>query len=370
MTDYSKAGVDINLGDTVSAMLYEAAKASWARRQGRIGEVIEPTGDFSGLRAIRVGKLPDDAVMGVNYDGVGTKVEVAERVGDFSTLGFDLLAMVCDDAVIRGGEPVLVGSVLDVNMLPNAGSDDWPRLKSLIHGYEEAAKAADVAIINGELAELGSRVGGYGPFTLNWGASVVWFAHEDRLITNRGVKPGQRLLALGEHGFRSNGLSLVRKIFLTAFGRHWEERADCGGLGEATLRPSIIYSPLLVTYLGGFGQPAGGMIHLAAHITGGGLPGKLARALSASGLGAEITTPRHVPDVMALAAEAGHIALRDQWQAWNMGHGMVVVADDPAAFQSLASSMGFDVSEIGEIIAEPEIRINSGSDLLRYPVQG
>src|SRR3989338_7891093 len=120
-TTYADSGVNIELGDDASKILYNAAKVTWENRKGKLGEVIVPFDDFSGLRMVDVSKLPEGTIMCLGFDGIGTKVEIAERVGDHSTMAFDLIAMVCDDAVVRGGEPVLVGSILDVNSLNQDG---------------------------------------------------------------------------------------------------------------------------------------------------------------------------------------------------------------------------------------------------------
>src|SRR3989344_5621044 len=115
MTTYSDSGVNIELGDDASKILYEAAKETWKNRAGKVGEIISPTDDFSGVRVIDIGGLPEGTVMCMGFDGVGTKVELAERVRSHDTVAFDLFAMVCDDAVVYGGEPAVIGSILDVN---------------------------------------------------------------------------------------------------------------------------------------------------------------------------------------------------------------------------------------------------------------
>src|SRR3989339_342830 len=139
---YMDSGVNIELGDDVSKILYNAAKQTWENRKGGIGEVIVPFDDFSGVRAIDVSGLPKGTMMNIGFDGVGTKVEIAERTGNYSTLAYDLFAMVCDDAVVSGAEPVLIGSILDVNSL--TGSIE--KVKQLAHGYVAAAKEANVAV--------------------------------------------------------------------------------------------------------------------------------------------------------------------------------------------------------------------------------
>ena len=111
MSTYAESGVDVDTEAKVSRLMYEAAKQTWANRQGTLGEVIVPTDDFSGVRAINVGELPLGTVMNLGFDGVGTKAEIAQRVGDHSTIAHDLIAMVADDAVVRGAEPVIAGSI-------------------------------------------------------------------------------------------------------------------------------------------------------------------------------------------------------------------------------------------------------------------
>ncbi len=87
--DYASAGVNIELGDDVSKILYNAARQTWANRKGKLGEVIVPFDDFSGVRAIDVSELPKGTLMNIGFDGVGTKMEVAERVGNHRTIAHD-----------------------------------------------------------------------------------------------------------------------------------------------------------------------------------------------------------------------------------------------------------------------------------------
>ena len=220
-TTYADSGVNIELGDDASKILYNATKQTWKNRKGILGEVIVPFDDFSGLRMIDVSGLPEGTMICLGFDGVGTKIEIAERIGDYSTIAFDLLAMVCDDAVVRGGEPVIVGSILDVNTLGKENDSYTEQVRQLAQGYIKAASDANVAIINGELAELGNRIGGYGNFNCNWGAGLIWFAKKDKMFTGKEIKVGDKVVAFREKGFRSNGLSLVRKIFKQALGNSW-----------------------------------------------------------------------------------------------------------------------------------------------------
>jgi phosphoribosylformylglycinamidine cyclo-ligase len=341
--------VNIELGDNISAMLYEASKMTHANRPELLVEFHE---SFSGLRAMRSSyfKNAGDVCFNLAFDGVGTKVEIAERTEDHSSVAHDLFAMVCDDAVVRGAEPVAIGSVLDVRHL---NDNDFVRnaVSSLAEGYVEAASAAGVVVVNGEVAELGNRIGGYAQynsskfafmydlgallspriadlleqkrFNYNWGAAVLWFANEERLLSGHAIKPGDSLVGLAERGFRSNGHTDVRKILRREYGRGWHNTTiqELGGvsLGKLVQSPSIIYSRFICELTGGYDiqKEPRAEVHGIAHITGGGQPSKLGRMLEPSGLGANIDTPLEPPKVMTAVQALGGYSDKKAYGKWH-----------------------------------------------------
>jgi phosphoribosylformylglycinamidine cyclo-ligase len=376
MNTYSESGVDTGIEEQAAVILYKAAKRTWVNRRLKLGEVIAPYDDFSGLRAIDAGQLPAGTFLNLGFDGVGTKAEFAELAGRYDTLAYDLLAMVCDDAVIRGGEPVLVGSILDVNTL---GTDEsrLPLIKQLAAGYIAAAEAAGVAIVNGELAQLGDRLGKSKDFSLSWGATVLWFAAGDRLMTGKQIRPGDTLIGLGEPGLRSNGITLVRRTLEKAYGPRWVDQELNGvPLIDLALAPSIIYSKAIVDMFGGWSldQTPKARLHGAAHITGGGLPSKLGRALKPSGYGACIDSPMDVPDLMLHCQELSEISDHEAYKTWHMGQGMVLITPEPHAVMSIARSHHLEANVIGTVTESPSIRIASrgfysgASGWLDYPL--
>ena len=359
-TTYADSGINIELGDDASTILYNASKLTWENRTGKLGEVVEPYEDFSGLRAIKVGGLPKDAYMSLGFDGVGTKTEIAERTARHDTIAHDLFAMVCDDAVVRGAEPVLVGSILDVKSLGKNEKSYIDFVRQLAKGYIAAAEEANVAVINGEVAELGARVNGYGDFNYNWGAGVVWFARKNRLLTGKKIKRGDQIVALREDGFRSNGLSLVRKIMHNTHGENWHEETFQGrNLGDLVLHPSKIYSAAVVEMFGGFNDEPKAEIHGVAHITGGGIPGKLGRVLRPSGLGAYLNTLFPPCDLMLYCQEKGNVNDKEAYRTWSMGQGMLIITPNPDSVMNVAHFYGITSQIVGEIIEEPVIRIKS-----------
>lgn len=354
---YKDAGVDVYLGDECSKIMYDACKKTWKNRSGRIGDVKAEYDDFSGLRFM---KLIENIFVGMNFDGVGTKIEIAERLSTLrgcfdahKNIAFDLFAMVCDDAASRGAEPVAVGSILDVNKL------NKNLIEKLAEGMIEASKEADVVVINGEIAELGERIGGFGEYRYNWGACVFWVGNKKGLITGKQTTLGDKLVGFKEYGFRSNGFSLLRKIFIETFGNNWHKKYKHGkNIAEWALIPSKIYSRAVVDMIKNLNS-RNVRIKAIAHITGGGLAGKLKRLLKPLHLGAEITEPFEPCRLMLYSQEWGNVDDKEAYRTWNMGNGMVVITNEPEAVIDIAKGYGIDAKIIGEIKKGTEIRIFS-----------
>ena len=356
---YARAGVDVAVEAQASRIAYEASKLTFKNRKGLIGEIITPFDDFSGLKMVNVSSLPEGSFMSLGFDTAGSKVEIAQRVGKHDTLGFDVLAMVCDDALVRGGEPVLAGSTLDIKTL---GSDDrfLPIIRELAKGYVAAAEAANVAIINGEIVQMGPLVHGQGDFPYHWGAACVWFGKKDRLLTGLEIREGDALVALGEHGFRCNGISLARKVFEGAYGDEWHEHGFEGStIGLEALKPSIIYSRFVVGLHGGFDTQGVCAVHGVSHITGGGLPEKMGRMLRPSKLGAKLDDLYDPPPIVRHCQRIGNISDKDAYGAWNMGQGMILVTPEPDAVLAEAKAKNISAKIAGEIITEPHVLITS-----------
>jgi phosphoribosylformylglycinamidine cyclo-ligase len=350
---YKQAGVDLIAGDDASRIMFEASKATWANRRGRLGEIATEVKWFSDLRYFR---MPSDAqlIFGMNFDGVGTKIEVAERVGCHTTVARDLFAMVCDDAAVRGAEPIAVGSILDCNRI----SIDIVR--ELASGMIEAAALSDVAVINGEVAELGNRVGGYGETSYNWGAAAVWAARTERLLGGERLGAGHSVVAVRERGLRSNGLSLVRKLMKSAHGDDWHTaRRGARTVGDELLTPSVIYTPLMTKLTGGCDREACADVSSMTHITGGGVPGKLSRTLRTRGLGARLENLFPPADILIYTQEIGDVSDADAYRTWNMGQGLLLTTSTPNDVLKIAQSMGFEAQVAGSLFQGKAIEILS-----------
>ena len=274
-------------------------------------------------------------------DGVGTKAAIAERLNRYDTIGFDLVAMVVDDLVASAARPLALSNILDVDRFDEQAIDD------LMRGLATAARTAGICVAGGEIAQLGEHVGGYGSaMHFNWCATAVGVPIERP--AQRPSRPGDRILALASDGFRSNGMTLARTALTAAFGDAWHNQPSRIGprWGDLLLTPSRIYSPVLADLLAD-GVP---MLSLA-HVTGGGIPGNLPRALPPSTCAVlDDLWPPH--DAMIELAEVAAIEPSRAYQQWNMGTAFFCIVPDDAADDIVRSLEKRDVpARIAGVVA-------------------
>jgi len=342
-------GLDTDLGHRCSRTAFAWAARTFSHREGRWGSVVSDVpGSFCNL--VSYGNVS----IGITSDGIGTKVEIAERTGVYETLGHDLVAMVTDDLVANGVEPANLSNILDVDRL------DHEIVERLMRGLYEAARMARVSVTGGEIAELGQRIGGYGQgMHFNWCATAVGFLPDGRVpITGTAVRPDDRIIALYSPGFRSNGFSLARRILSAKFGDDWHRVPfqEDETWGQALLTPSVIYAPVIVDLLA-TGIPIHGMVH----VTGGGVPDNLGRILRPNGLGARLTDlfPAH-PAILRLQ-EYGDLDEKDAYRQWNMANGFLVVVPCEKEQESVEwlTGQGVEARLAGVVTDSPPIVIES-----------
>ncbi len=353
MVDYKKAGVDIKAGDKASKIAYEYAKSTFASRKGMIGEPITDEGSYAGL-----------IDMGEYYlvqcdDGVGTKIEIAERIGKYDTLGYDLLAMVADDAVCLGAETISISNTIDTNKI-NAEV-----IEGLMKGLAKACIEQKVIIPGGEIAEVGKSVNGN-----IWNATAVGILEKNKVITGENIKPGDKIISLRENGFRSNGFSLVRYILENKFGKDVYQKESPFGKswGEMLLEPSKIYSAELLKLLGRFGEKRKINIKGISHITGGGIAGNFKRILKKKNLGAIFDNLFKPSKMVKEIQKLGNVSEEESYKTWNMGNGMMIVVD-PKDVNITLQSLNLEAKVVGEITENDFIEIHTKGNkpqVLRY----
>ncbi|HUU61432.1 MAG TPA: AIR synthase-related protein [Acidimicrobiia bacterium] len=351
------SGLDLNRQDRASAVAYEWAQSTFANRQGRAGLPILGTGGF-------FANLMDfpGTVIAMTSDGIGTKAELAERTGVYRTLGFDLMAMVVDDLVAVGCEPVNVTNILDVDTVDPSVVDE------LMHGLHEAAAVARVAVVGGEIAELGDRIRGWGEgMHFNWCATAIGVLPAGRPpLDGRRVAAGDAVVALRSDGFRSNGFSLVRRVMADEFGADWHRQpCDDSTWGRVLLTPSRIYAPLVLDLLA-----EGIAISGVVHVTGGGVPGNLARLLGPNGLGADLGTLFPPHPLMRELMQRGGVPAEQAYRLWNMGNGMLLtmLPGQVGPCLEAAEAGGYPARVAGTVTPDPAIVLpTEGGGRLAFP---
>jgi phosphoribosylformylglycinamidine cyclo-ligase len=329
---YRDAGVDIEAGDALVERIKPLAKAT--SRAGVLGGI----GGFGALFDLKAAGFQDPILVSTT-DGVGTKLKIAIETGIHGFVGIDLVAMCVNDLIVQGAAPLFF---LDYFA---TGALDVEAAATVIAGIAKGCEIAGCALVGGETAEM---PGMYAAGDYDLAGFSVGAAERDALLP-RDVAVGDAILALPSSGVHSNGFSLVRRIFANA-GLSWD--TDFGGqrLADVLMEPTRIYvKPVLALH-------RAGLLKAAAHITGGGLPGNLPRVLP-EGLGADLGGPWAMPPIFRYLARAGGVAGAEMLRVFNCGVGMACVVTDAEAAQVVLRAEGEKPFLLGQIAAEPGVRI-------------
>jgi phosphoribosylformylglycinamidine cyclo-ligase len=318
---YAQAGVDVEAGEKAVAMMRAAVEATQGPR------VLGGIGGFAGLWRLagdlgRAG-VPADPVLAAASDGVGTKLLVAQALDRHDTVGVDLVAMVVDDVVVTGAEPLFVLDYLAVGrVVPE-------RVAAIVAGVAEGCRLARCALLGGETAEHPDAMA---PDAYDLAGFALGMVERERLLGPDRVVTGDVLLGLESSGLHSNGFSLARRVLARAGVGFDQDLPELGGpVGEALLTPTRIYAPALVDLLA-----TGVEVHALCHVTGGGLPGNLPRCLP-PGLGARVDWRSwEPPPIFRVLADLGPVTDEELARTTNLGVGMVAIL--PAAEADRAAS--------------------------------
>ena len=335
---YAQAGVDIEAGDALVETIKPLARAT-----GRSG-VMGGLGGFGALFDLRAAGFADPVLVSTT-DGVGTKLRIAIDHGLHDTVGIDLVAMCVNDLVVQGAEPLFF---LDYFA---TGSLDVAAASRVIAGIAEGCSRSGCALVGGETAEMPGMYHG-GDYDL---AGFAVGAAERGALLPRDVAPGDVVLGLASSGVHSNGFSLVRRVAAVAgasldgpapfqVGAPFDEGMS---LAAALMVPTKLY------VLSVLALHRRGLLKAAAHITGGGLPGNLPRALPEGTVARLDATRWDVPPVFRWLARAGGIAAEEMLRVFNCGIGMalIVAPDDEAEACAILEAEGETVFTIGHVEA-------------------
>jgi phosphoribosylformylglycinamidine cyclo-ligase len=333
-TSYEDAGVNISAGEAAVERIKAKVRSTFRP------EVIGDIGGFGGLFAFASHRYTHPVLVS-STDGVGTKALIAQSLGRFDTIGVDLVAMCVDDIVCQGAEPLFFLDYIAVGEL------DPDHIEQLVEGVAQGCRQAGCALIGGEMAE---HPGAMDPDEFDLVGFAVGVAERDRLITGEHVRPGDVLIGLPSPGLRCNGYALARKVLLDGAGRQLDERAWPGAphsLGDELLTPSVLYAPAVAALLRQVD------VRSIAHITGGGLPGNLARVLPESADAAVDLGTWEPPRIFGEIQRLGEVSDDEMRKVFNLGIGMVVVVaqDEVHRTLDLLRTEGHRATEIGQVVA-------------------
>jgi phosphoribosylformylglycinamidine cyclo-ligase len=310
---YGDAGVSIEAGDEVVRRIAAAVEST------RTKEVLGGLGGFSGIYAPSAG----DPAIAAGCDGVGTKILLGATAGRLHGLGIDLVAMSVNDVITTGARPAFFMDVI------TCGKVQPERIADLVEGIADGCREAACALLGGETAEHPDMLE---PDEFDMAGFAIGVGERRDLIGGARVAAGDVVIGLASSGPHSNGFSLVRRLIERAGVSLGDTPAELGGasIADALLEPTRIYAKavrLLTATLD---------VRAMAHITGGGIPGNLARPLPA-GLGVEIDLSSwERPAVFGWLASLG-VEEDEMRRVFNLGMGYAAVVSADDAELSLAT---------------------------------
>ncbi|TSB24299.1 phosphoribosylformylglycinamidine cyclo-ligase [Streptomyces sp. NBC_01525] len=330
---YAAAGVDIEAGDRAVDLMKE-----WVKKATR-PEVVGGLGGFAGLFDASALKRYERPLLASATDGVGTKVDIARKMGVYDTIGHDLVGMVVDDLVVCGAEPLFMTDYICVGKV-------YPeRVAAIVKGIAEGCVLAGCALVGGETAEHPGLLGVDEFDVAGAGTGVV---EADQVLGADRIRSGDAVIAMASSGLHSNGYSLVRHVLFDRAGLALDREIPEFGrtLGEELLEPTKIYS------LDCLALTRTAPVHAFSHITGGGLANNLARVIP-DGLHATVDRSTWTPGaVFDLVGSAGAVERLELEKTLNMGVGMIAVVPQESVDVALTTlaDRGLDAWVSGEIV--------------------
>ena len=327
--DYSGAGVDLERSDAVKRRIRAVVESTFtAGARGAFG-------GFGGMY-----RIPAEArrpVLVASADGVGTKLRVAIEANRHDTIGHDLVNHCVNDVLVQGAVPLFFLDYFAAGVLvPEV-------VEAVVTGVAAGCRENGCSLVGGETAEM---PGIYTPPDYDLAGFIVGCVEEDAILGADRVEEGDVLVGLESSGLHTNGYSLARRIVFERMGLgvHDPFPGETGTVADVLLRVHRSYLPVL--------RPVLGRVHAMAHITGGGLPGNVNRALPDT-LDAVIDAGSwELPNLYRQLERAGQVDRAEMYRTFNMGIGMVVITDEAGAeaVQASAASAHIGNWRLGRIV--------------------
>lgn len=340
---YQQSGVDIEKGyEAVNRMKKHVARTMRP-------EVMNQLGSFGALFKLDVEKYKQPVLVS-GTDGVGTKILLAQQSARLNTIGIDAVAMCVNDILAQGAQPLFF---LDYLAVGQTVPED---IEQIVAGIAEGCQQAGAALVGGETAEMPDL---YGKDEFDLAGFCVGVVDEENILDGTKVKAGNVLIGLASSGIHSNGYSLVRKIFFKDHDYSFETvLSDGRTLIDHLLEPTKIYVQDVLPFV------EDQLINGIAHITGGGFYENIERMFG-NGLTAVVdSTSWQLPVIFESLKELGQLELKEMFNVFNMGVGMVLAVDEEQVDYILSGiDSSFVIGRIEDQLTEGEtVRILFNGD--------
>lgn len=322
---YAKAGVDVDLGNTVKRGIQKLVRATHGP------EVLGKIGGFGGLFRANFRGMKDPVLVS-SVDGVGTKLKVAFATGRHDTIGQDLVNHCIDDIAVIGARPLFFLDYLA------SGKLDPKVFTEILKGFAKACKAGGCALVGGETAQM---PGMYQPGEYDVAGTIVGVVDRTSIIDGSRIRKGDVIVGLASNGLHTNGYSLARKVLFETMKLKPGSKLEGvrGTVADELLRVHKNYQPLMASL-------PKGVLKGAAHITGGGLVDNLPRVLP-SNCDARIDIGSwKVPAIFNIIGREGKVPTDEMYQVFNMGIGMTLIVSQKDATEVLARTKGRVIGRI------------------------
>ncbi len=331
--DYASAGVDLQAAGDAKERIRKIVESTFT------AGVAGAFGGFGGM--FRMPGTPEGGngtILVASADGVGTKIKVALAANKHGTIGHDLVNHCVNDILVQGATPLFFLDYVAFGELVPAV------VESVVSGVAAGCRENGCALIGGETAEM---PGLYQPPDYDLAGFIVGSVREQSVLGSMRVREGDALVALASSGLHTNGYSLARKVVFERMGLTVADQfpGENATVAEVLLRIHRSYLRTLAPLLD--------RIHAMAHITGGGIPGNLNRALPPQFSALVQRSSWTTPNLFQVLQAHGGMDSAEMYSAFNMGVGMVVICDpsDAGAVLASATQNGVAAWNAGRIVA-------------------
>lgn len=305
---YKDSGVDIDKATEAINLFKDKVFSTFNKN------VLNNLTSYAGLFQLDANQCKNPVLVS-STDGVGTKILLAKKLGDFSTIGQDLVAMCVNDILCCGAKPLFFLDYLACGKL------EPEKIRIVVESIAQGCNIANAALIGGETAEM---PGIYSKDDIDLAGFAVGIVDRNKIITKNLVKQGDVICALSSSGPHSNGYSLIRKVITERnldLKKDYKITAERLTLGQILLKPTRIYARILEELIDS------GMVRGLAHITGGGFYENINRIIPEN-CNARISKGTwEVPEIFKFLQEQACVDEKEMYRVFNMGIGMAIILD-------------------------------------------